>query len=179
MTEDECEAWALYRYRVISPCLDPATTPQTRAAYLTDLREHPITAPTRHRAPPSERTLRRWIQAYRAGGFHALHPQPRADTGQMRAIPPALDQAVAFKREVPERSADQVRALLRAWAPTVGIPVTAVDTIRRSTLYRHWHRTGWTKKRIRITAPQRYRRWEAEAPGDLWQSDVMNGTPSQ
>jgi len=176
MTDDECEAWALYRYRVISPCLDPATAPQTRAAYLAELRDHPITAPTGNLAPPSERTLRRWIQVYRQGGFGALRPQPRADTGQLRAIPPALwEQAVAFKREVPERSADQVLALMRVWAPTVGIPVATVDTVRRSTLYRHWHRAGWTKKRIRTTAPKRYRRWEAAAPGDLWQSDVMNG----
>lgn len=176
MTEEECEAWALYRYRVISPCLDPATTPQTRAAYLAHLREQPITAPTGHLAPPSERTLRRWIAIYRRGGFGALRPQPRADTGQLRAIPPALwEQAVAFKREVPERSAEQVLALLRAWAPTAGIPVAVVDTTRRSTLYRHWHRAGWTQKRIRTTAPKRYRRWEAAAPGDLWQSDVMNG----
>jgi putative transposase len=186
MTEEECEAWALYRYRVISPCLDPATTPQTRAAYLGQLGEQPITAPTGHVAPPSERTLRRWLQIYRQGGFAALRPQPRADAGQLRAIPPALwAQAVAFKQEVPERSAEQVLALLRAWAPTAGIPTAAVDGIRRSTLYRHGHRAGWTKRRIRTAAPKRDKRWEAAGPGDLWQSDVMNGpflpdpTPAQ
>ncbi len=176
MTDEECEAWALYRYRVISPCLDSATAPQTREAYRHFLREHPITAPTGHLAPPSERTLSRWIAAYRTGGFAALRPQTRADAGRMRAIPPALwAQAVALKREVPERSAEQVLALLRTWAPAAGIPVAAVDGIRRSTLYRHWHRAGWTKKRMRTTAPKRYRRWEASGPGDLWQSDVMSG----
>lgn len=176
MTEEECEAWALYRYRVISPLLDPATTPQTRGAYLAQLRTTPITAPTGHLAPPSERTVRRWIQHYRAGGFAALRPQPRADMGTLRAFPAVLwEQAIAFKREVPERSAEQVLALLRAWAPTAGIPVETIAAIHRSTLYRHWHRTGWTRKRIKTTAPKRYRRWEAAAPGALWQSDVMDG----
>ena len=152
MTDEECEAWALYRYRVISPCLDSATAPQTREAYRHFLREHPITAPTGHLAPPSERTLSRWIAAYRTGGFAALRPQTRADAGRMRAIPPALwAQAVALKREVPERSAEQVLALLRTWAPAAGIPVAAVEGIRRSPLYRHWHRAGWTKKRMRAT----------------------------
>ena len=71
MTEEEGAVWALYRYEMISPCLDPATAPQTqtRAAYLAHLREHPTTgsyAPTPatfslyHRIPeqailPSER----------------------------------------------------------------------------------------------------------------------------
>lgn len=114
MTEEECEAWALYRYRVVSPGLDPATAPPTRAAYLAQLREQPITAPTGPVAPPSERTLRRGLPIYRQGGFAALRPQPRADAGQLRAIPPALwEQAIAFKPEVPERSAEQVLALGR------------------------------------------------------------------
>ena len=176
MTEEACEAWALYRYRVMSPGLDPATAPQTRAAYRAQWRAQPITAPTGEVAPPSDRTLRRWLQIYRQGGFAALRPQPRADVGHLRAIPPALwEQAVAFKREVPERSADQVLALLRAWAPTVGMPVAAIDAVRRSTLYRHGHRAGWTKKRMRTAAPKRDKRWEAAGPGDLWQSDVMTG----
>ena len=157
MTEEECEAWALYRYRVISPCLDPATAPQTRAAYRAQLHAQPITVPTGTVAPPSDRTLRRWLQIYRQGGFAALRPQPRADGGQLRAIPAAVwEQAVAFKREVPERSADQVLALLYAWAPTAGMPAVAIDAVRRSTLYRHWHRAGWTKKRIRTAPPKRY-----------------------
>jgi putative transposase len=176
MTEEECEAWALYRYRVISPLLDPATDRPPWCTYLTQLQATPITAPTGQSQPPSARTIRRWIHQYRAGGFAALRPQPRADLGKLRAFPPALwDQAVAFKREVPERSAEQVLALLRAWAPTAGISVAAIATMRRSTLYRHWHQAGWTRKRIRTTAPKRYRRWEAAGPGDLWQSDVMNG----
>ncbi|MDA8193665.1 MAG: DDE-type integrase/transposase/recombinase [Thermaerobacter sp.] len=81
---------------------------------------------------------------------------------------------MALKREVPERSAEQVLALLAAWAST-GLDPALVASLRRSTWYRHWHRAGMTRRRLRTAAPKRYRRWEAPEPGALWQSDVMNG----
>ena len=176
MTEEEREAWALFRYRLISPLLDPAASRADKAAYVQFVTEHPPTAPTGQPLVPSIRTLERYQAAYRQGGFEALRPHPRADMGSLRAIPAALwDPAVAFKREVPERSAEQVLALLTAWCPTVGLDPHLVTTIHRSTLYRHWQRAGITKRRLRTAAPKRYRRWEAPEPGALWQTDVMNG----
>ena len=137
---------------------------------------HPPTAPTGQAFLPSPRSLRRYVRQYQQGGFEALRPQPRADIGTLRAIPTELwDQIVALKREVPERSAEQVLALLTAWAPTVGIAPATVARVRRATLYRQWARHGLTRRQLRVAAPKRYHRWEATAPGDLWQTDVMNG----
>ncbi len=66
-------------------------------------------------------------------------------------------------------------ALLTAWAPTAGLDPILVRRIRRSTLYRQWHQAGLTRRHLQVAAPKRYRRWEAPAPGALWQTDVMNG----
>ena len=176
MTNDERDAWALFRYRCISPLLDPAGSPADRRAYRAFLQTHPPTAPTGQPFLPSDRSLRRYVQQYRQGGFEALRPRRRADVGTLRAIPPVLwEQIVVFKREVPERSAEQVLALLTAWAPTVGLAPALVARVRRATVYRQWARHGLTRRRLQEAAPKRYRRWEAAAPGDLWQTDVVNG----
>ncbi|AEW04158.1 Integrase catalytic region [Sulfobacillus acidophilus DSM 10332] len=176
MTNAERDAWALFRYRLISPLLDPAVSAADRAAYWAFLRDHPPTTPDGQVWVPSSRSIQRYCAAYRAGGLDALRPQRRRDHGTRRAFSdPLWVQAVALKREVPERSADQVMALLRAWAPTAGLDAGLVDRMRRSTLYRHWASAGITRRRLRTAAPKRYRRWEAPEPGALWQSDIMNG----
>ncbi len=180
MTNEERDAWALFRYRLISPLLDLAGSPADRREYRAFLQAHPPTAPTGQAFLPSERSLRRYVRQYHQGGLEALRPQPRADIGTLRAIPPELwDQIVALKREVPERSAEQVLALLTAWAPTVGMAPAMVARVRRATLYRQWARHGLTRRQLQGAAPKRYRRWEATAPGDLWQTDVMNGAPRE
>ena len=176
MTDAEREAWALFRYRLISPLLDPALTPADRHAYTAFLGAHPPTPPTGVPFVPSPRSLRRYQAVYRQHGFDALRPQRRADWGIRRSIPdPLWDQAALLKREAPARSATQVCALLAAWAPTVGLDPAAVTRIRRATLYRQWHQAGLTRRRLADAAPKRYRRWEAPSPGALWQTDVMNG----
>jgi len=176
MTDDEQEAWALFRYRLISPLLDPACSHADRAATLAYLRAHPPQDPHGRRWMPALRTLERYQQRYRTGGLEALRPLRRADWGTRRTIPAACwEQACRLKREVPERSADQVVALLAAWAPTVGIDPAVIARIRPSTLYRQWRQAGITRRQLQAIAPKRYRRWEAPAPGALWQSDVMAG----
>ena len=176
MTVDDREAWALFRSRLISPLVDPACSHADRIAYLAYLQAHPPRDPHGQPWVPPVRTLERYQQAYRTGGFDALRPPRRADCGARRTIPAACwEQACRLKREVPERSAAQVLALLTAWAPTVGIDPAVIARIRPSTLYRHWQQAGITRRQLRVAAPKRYRRWEAPAPGALWQSDVMAG----
>jgi len=122
MTDDERHAWALYRYRCISGLVDPAATPADRQAWVRLLRQHPPTTPQGVPRMPSARSLRRWCQAYRQGGFDALRPQHRSDVGQRRTMPPAVwAQAVALKRAVPARSAEQVLQLLAAWAAVFAV----------------------------------------------------------
>jgi len=176
MTDDERQAWALYRYRCISGLVDPLASGDERRAWWQLLQQHPPTNPRGIARTPSRRTVGRWITRYQQGGLEALAPQRRRDCGQRRTLPPAVwDQAVAFKRAVPSRSAEQVLALLAAWAPEAGIDPAVIAGIRRATLYRHWHQAGITRRSGPWPAPRRFRRWEATAPGVLWQSDVMDG----
>jgi putative transposase len=174
MTDDDREAWALFRYRLISPLVDPVCSRAERTASRAYLQAHPPRDPHGPPGVPSVRTLERDQQAYRTGGFDALRPPRRAECGARRTIPTACgEQACRLQREVPERSAAQVLALLAAWAPTVGIDPAVIARIRPSTLSRHGQQAGITRRQLWVAAPQRYRRWEAPTPGALWQSDVM------
>ncbi len=101
MTAEERAAWALFRYRLISPLLDPAASRADQAADSQFIGEHPPTAPTGQPFVPSPRTLHRYQRHYRHSGFDALRPQPRTDWRALRALPaPLWEQARALKREV-------------------------------------------------------------------------------
>lgn len=63
-------------------------------------------------------TADQWIRAWRAGGFEALKPKPRALS--LKVPREMLDMAEALKREAPERTAAQVGHILGeacGWAP--------------------------------------------------------------
>jgi hypothetical protein len=78
-----------------------------------------------------------------------------------------LDLAVAVKKEVPERTAVQVAAILRAhrgWAPT------------ERTLQRLFVRRELTT-RPDGAAPRAFGRFEAEAPNVRWTGDALHGPP--
>lgn len=163
---------ALFRYTLILPLLrEPSARARQQmrrniAAVLYDL-------PHSDRQRVSVSTLRRWERQYRAGGFDALKPQPRADRGQPRAVSPeTLDRAEALKREQPFRSARSIATIL-AKDNTQPIPEArlAPRTLRRQLA----RRGATTAQLLTEQRPKPYRRFERAAFGDLWQGDAMHG----
>lgn len=127
--------------------------------------------PGSQRSSISESTIKEWIARYGASGskLEALYPKGRSDRGKSRVIEQETAQGLlALRKELPEltlpvfmREAKQRKILLP------GIDVTY------STLYRFLQSEGMLKKPS--SAPEDRRRFEAEYPNDLWQSDVMHG----
>jgi putative transposase len=160
---DRARTVGLFRYALIRDAADPDLTTKQRGRLVRDLaaREHagPFGRPVR----VSRATVDRWIRDWRRGGFDALVPPPR------RVLPrtPAevLDLGAALKREVPERTAAQVAAILRAhagWAPD------------ERTLQRHFARLELTT-RPNGRAPVAFGRFEADAPNQRWTGDALHG----
>ena len=128
--------------------------------------------PGSQRSSISESTIKEWIARYGASGskLEALYPKGRSDRGKSRVIEQETAQGLlALRKELPEltlpvfmREAKQRKILLP------GIDVTY------STLYRFLQSEGMLKKPS--SAPEDRRRFEAEYPNDLWQSDVMHGS---
>jgi len=127
--------------------------------------------PGSSRSSIGESTIKEWIGRYRASGnkLESLYPRNRSDRGKSRAIEQETAQGLlALRKELPEltlpvfmREAKQ-RKIIQP-----GMKVTY------STLYRFLQSEGMLKKPS--SAAKDRRRFEAEYPNDLWQSDVMHG----
>lgn len=104
MDDKTAEAIALHRWAVIAEGANPRLTSAERGVVVRALaarsHAHPDGAERRY----GRSTIDRWIRDWRTGGLAALRPQPRSDTGLVRARPELFDEAVALRLELPVRS---------------------------------------------------------------------------
>ncbi|MGD0455701.1 MAG: DDE-type integrase/transposase/recombinase [Solirubrobacteraceae bacterium] len=166
MEEERFRDVGLFRYSLIRPMLDPACSPVERGALVRAVAAEEHTGPGGERLTVSRSTVDRWIRNYRAGGFQALVPRPRV-------APPAtpagvLALAVTLKRELPARTAAQVRAVMLAAAGEDG------GVCSERTIQRHFSRLGL--KVSRGAGPVKvYGRFEASERNELWTGDGLHG----
>ena len=114
---DRQRAIALFRYSLIREAADASLTKRERGELVRDLAGRDHAGPDGGGVRVARNTLDRWIRTYRAGGFEALAPAPRSCEPKTPAAMLAL--AEALKREVPGRTAAQVREIIRSaegWA---------------------------------------------------------------
>ena len=118
----------------------------------------------------SRGTIQRWIKFYEesVSNLESLYPRTRKDLGKHRS----LDE---------ETCLGLIR--MREEMPAVSIPfiiktmkkrdvVTPNTYLPLATVYRFFHQHNLMKKQ---TAVEDRRKYEAEMPNDIWQSDVMHG----
>ena len=160
---ERARAIGLFRYSLICEPADARLSTRQRGRLVRAIaaREHegPFGQPVR----VSRATLDRWLRDWRRGGFDALVPTPPKVSPRTPAD--VLDLAVALKREVPERTAVQVAAILRAhsgWSPD------------ERTLQRHFVRLELATRPGGL-APQAFGRFEADAPNQRWTGDALHG----
>lgn len=149
---------ALRRYQMIAPLLDEGSSEweKRNARWLIRCRED-----------ISERTLRRYVAAFKKGGFDALLPKERKDKGTCKAITPeGLELAAQYRRELPRRSAERIQQLLKGQGYTVA----------RSTLERHLRQQGLSGREIQASQKQiSSRRFNRQGRNTLWQADLKFG----
>lgn len=127
----------------------------------------------KHRIPGTARThigiatLKRWLAAFRSGGFEALKPRLRNDYGYSRVIPEEwVKKAIALRMAVPTRTAPTLVDILSRQPGYPGINAHTLDTILR--------RLGMTRRQLKRPR-KRVRRWSAEHVNELWQGDATDG----
>lgn len=149
---------ALRRYQLIAPLLDEGSPEweKQNARWL-----------LRCQGEVSERTLRRYVAAFKQGGFDALLPKERKDKGVSKAISPeVLELAAQYRRELPGRSAERIQQLLKQQGHVVA----------RSTLERHLRQQGLSGREIKVQQKQvTSRRFNRQGRNTLWQSDLKYG----
>ena len=95
MNHLRAEEVAVNRLQIISPLMDPALDKAKKQ----ELKE---TASKQYGI--SERTIRRWMNNFKEGGFESLKPKIPETTGSSKIPEDLINEAIQLRREVQKRS---------------------------------------------------------------------------
>ena len=172
MKDNEREEVALFRFGVISDLVGATRLDHGEFGRLVQEKSGQrwnIPYSGRTRLSPS--TIRRWVALYDKSGrqLHALRPATRCDIGASRQVDE--DTVLALCRLRKAKPALPVSQLIDEMQDK-GL-VSPGYTLHLSTAYRILKRSGLSGRPG--SDPVDRRRFEAEFPNDIWQSDVMHG----
>lgn len=126
--------------------------------------------PNSEKTSITEGTVYNWIRKYTASGnkLESLMPSTRSDKSRSRALDDETCHAlVDLRMNRPNITLkDLIREMIRLKRVTPG------TKLRNTTVYRFLKQNGLTETNH---SPVDCRKFEAELPNDLWQSDVMHG----
>lgn len=120
----------------------------------------------------SERSLRRYVQAYREKGYKSLADLPRSDKGSLRAVPgEVIEEAMKLREELPSRSVRRIIQILE------GEKKIKPGEVSRTSLNRHLIQRGYGAAQLRAQgkAAQPASRFERKRRNDLFQADIKYG----
>ena len=172
MDEEMKKQVAVFRFRVIADFVDGTTL--SRGETKTLMREkcdRKWQIPGSGRTRISKSAIKEWIARYKSSGnrLEALYPQGRSDRGETRTIDDDTALGlIALRKELPVVT---LPSLLRE-AKDRKIILPGRD-VAYSTLYRFLTAKGLADRPD--SSPKDRRKFEAEHPNDLWQSDVLHG----
>lgn len=172
MDEDLKKQIAVFRYGVIADFVGGVTLPRgEKRKQMQEKCARKWTIPGSTRTRIGMSTLKEWISRYTASGkrLESLYPTEREDKGKSRALDDETAAGiVALRKELPHAT---IPVLLRTAGERRIIPPGT--TLAHSTLYRFLQARGLMDQPAH--PPRDRRRFEADSPNDLWQSDVMHG----
>jgi len=156
----------LFRYALVRDAADLSLSKAERGRLLGAIAQREHVGPDGRVLRVGVTTLRRWIRAYRHGGFEALVPSPRVV--EPRSSPELLELAFAIKRERMDRTAAQVREVMLASA--AGQPVPGLRTLQT-----HLARHGLNVRGDGRSSGKVYGRFQASVRNELWTGDGLHG----
>jgi len=115
-------------------------------------------------------TIQRWIKLYEESGnnIESLYPRGRNDRGKQRALDEETCLGlVRLREEMPDVTVPFIIKTMKkrdVVSPNTYLPLT--------TVYRFFHQHNLMRKHTKVEDRRKY---EAEMPNDIWQSDVLHG----
>ena len=164
------ERIALFRFGVITPLIDRHLSRGERERIINQIVEGTWQIPGSSRTSIGRSTVEKWLSRYLRSGanIESLKPQQRSDQGKSRSIDTEIEAAlIALKQEFRDYS---LHALL-ATARSRGI-IDGKFKASKQSIYRMFARHGLHGA---VSHPVDRRKFEAELPNELWQSDCMHG----
>jgi putative transposase len=170
MTEDEKMQVAVFRYSVISDFVNGIGMDRAEKRRLMgDKCERKWQIPFSQKTRISEETIRHWIRLYRQAGLQSLMPKSRSDQGHSRSMDDdTCNGLIILRKEMPAVTVPHLIDQMNKRQL-----VTPGTVLNSTTVYRFLH--GQNLMHLTRSAPVDRRKFEAELPNDLWQSDVMHG----
>jgi len=172
MTEDEKMQVAVFRFSVIGDIVNGSQMTRAQKRHLVQdkcARKWDIPFSTKTRI--SKSTIRRWIRLHNAGkgNLKPLYPGSRNDKGKSRTMDEDTCCAIIrLRREMPDATAARLIATM-----TERRLIPDSIELSLSNVYRLLHQNNLMH--LTEHKPVDRRKFEAELPNDLWQSDVMHG----
>ena len=166
--EERREAWALFRYNVIAPLLESGLDGAEKATKRKEILAGVHITPDGKKWTISERTLRDWLTRHRRGQLNGLKNQRHEDLGAMRALDEqVLEQAKGLRERMRTRSIPDILLHLKMR----GMDVSRISS---TTLNRHLHRVGATKRKD-FADRGAFQHFAKEHINQLWQTDCSDG----
>lgn len=172
MTEEQKKEVAVFRFGIIAEFVGATRLDRgEQEALLKHKCARKWQIPLSSRTRLSRSTILRWVGRYKGSGnkLESLYPQGRTDNGKTRALDEETSLVLLdLRRQMPKMPVPELIRIMQERQL-----VTAGTHLGQSTVYRFFHQHNLMGKEE--SAPADRRKFEAELPNDLWQSDVMHG----
>ena len=169
MTEDEKMQVAVFRFGVISDfVIGSQMSRAEKRRLIRDKCARKWQIPFSEKTSLSIGTISRWCRLYKDsnGDLKSLYPKDRCDQGKSRAMDEETCLSlIELKLETPALTVPQLIEQINRVSPDI--------VLNNSTVYRFLHQQDLIH--LQVKKPVDRRKFEAELPNDLWQSDVMHG----
>lgn len=172
MDEEQKKQIAVFRFGVIAEFVTGATlTRGEKERLLKDKCARKWNIPYSNRTSIGRSTIRDWIANYQNGGnrLEALYPSGRTDKGKSRTIDEhTANNLICLRDQMPKATIGAlIETMIQRNLISPGIRINASNVWR----FLHAHNL---MPELPSTVTDR-RKYEAELPNDIWQSDVMHG----
>jgi transposase InsO family protein len=165
MDEEQKKQIAVFRFGAIADLVGGVDLERgERERLIQEKCERKYVIPFSDRSRLTRTTIRRWVRKYN-GRLESLYPDDRADAGQSRVLSDETRLALIEARKALPRA--PVRKLIER------LEYGGRGKLSQTTVYRFLRERGLMKAQQFI--PEDRRKFEAELPNDLWQSDVLHG----
>ena len=171
MTEDQKKDVALFRYSIISELVNAKDLDWgEQERLIRDKCARKWSIPYSEKTSIGRTCILNWVKAYKDsnGDIRSLYPQDRSDKGISRAMDEdTCLSLLSLRKRMPKAT---VPILIEQMDEQN--MVTPGTELKQSNVYRFLNQKGIMTQ---IPKPEDRRKFEAESPNDLWQSDVMHG----
>ena len=170
VTPEEKQKIATFRFVVIGDLVASNLEPGEQERLIGEKTRRKWQIPLSARTRIGRSTILRWIKLYKDSGnkIESLYPDDRNDRGKTRAIDDETAQSlILLRKDMPKAPVHElIQTLRQRNLITPGIHLS------RTTVYRFLHRQQLMHAAL---PPADRRKFEADLPNDLWQSDCMHG----